>query len=310
MNEALFEREYHTLVRLKHPRIIEVYDYGLTEHGPYYTMELLDGSDLQQLAPLPYREACRHLRDVASSLALLHAHRLRASRRQPAQRALDRGRSRQADRLRRAGHASASAAEIVGHAAVHGARGVAPLAARPAHRSVCARRDRLLGADRAPCVPRAQGARAAERRGSTCRLRPRRLRPRIPHALDALIMSLLSLDPLARPASAAAVIDQLTAIAALEPEEHEQAAESYLSSGQAGRPREERAWLQQRVAARARRPRHRGPHRRRLRHRQDAACCTRSASKLSCAGADRLRADAQASPAAVRRGRWRWPCSC
>ena len=26
--EALLEREYRTLVRLKHPRIIEVYDYG------------------------------------------------------------------------------------------------------------------------------------------------------------------------------------------------------------------------------------------------------------------------------------------
>src|SRR5687768_4625750 len=74
--EALFEREYHALVRLRHPRIIEVYDYGFGEAGPYYTMELLDGNDLQQLAPLPYREACRHLRDVASSLALIHAHRL------------------------------------------------------------------------------------------------------------------------------------------------------------------------------------------------------------------------------------------
>src|SRR5262249_2552198 len=74
--EALFEREYHTLVRLKHPRIIEVYDYGLTDAGPYYTMELLDGQDLQQLAPLPYKDVCRHLRDVASSLALIHAHRL------------------------------------------------------------------------------------------------------------------------------------------------------------------------------------------------------------------------------------------
>src|SRR2546430_1875623 len=36
--EALFEREYHTLVRLRHPRIIEVYDYGVMETGPYYTM--------------------------------------------------------------------------------------------------------------------------------------------------------------------------------------------------------------------------------------------------------------------------------
>src|SRR5690349_10625301 len=76
MFEALFEREYHTLVRLKHPRIIEVLDYGFAESGPYYTMELLEGKDLQQLAPLPYAEVCRHLRDIASSLALIHAHRL------------------------------------------------------------------------------------------------------------------------------------------------------------------------------------------------------------------------------------------
>src|SRR6476469_5137107 len=52
--EALFEREYRTLARLKHPRIIEVYDYGLDEAGPYYTMELLDGRDLIELAPLPH----------------------------------------------------------------------------------------------------------------------------------------------------------------------------------------------------------------------------------------------------------------
>src|SRR5262249_33059501 len=40
---ALFQREYHTLVLLKHPRIVEVYDYGIDAAGPYYTMELLDG---------------------------------------------------------------------------------------------------------------------------------------------------------------------------------------------------------------------------------------------------------------------------
>src|SRR5262245_28300987 len=38
--EALFEREYHTLARLQHQRILEVYDYGVTDTGPYYTMEL------------------------------------------------------------------------------------------------------------------------------------------------------------------------------------------------------------------------------------------------------------------------------
>ena len=38
---VLFEREYCVLVSLKHPRIIEVYEYGLDDEGPFYTMELL-----------------------------------------------------------------------------------------------------------------------------------------------------------------------------------------------------------------------------------------------------------------------------
>ena len=70
---ALFEREFYVLSSLRHPRIIEVYDYGVDAEGPYYTMELLDGSDLRDLSPLPAGEACVYLRDVASSLALLHA---------------------------------------------------------------------------------------------------------------------------------------------------------------------------------------------------------------------------------------------
>src|SRR5262245_14008401 len=71
-----FMREYHALSELRHPRIIEVYDYGVDRGTPYYTMELLDGSDLNELSPVPWPEACRYLRDVASSLALLHARRL------------------------------------------------------------------------------------------------------------------------------------------------------------------------------------------------------------------------------------------
>jgi hypothetical protein len=70
---ALFQREFDTLARLKHPNIVEVYDYGFDEHGPYYAMELLSGDDLAKVAPLPYRDACRVLRDVASALALVHA---------------------------------------------------------------------------------------------------------------------------------------------------------------------------------------------------------------------------------------------
>src|SRR6185312_11425318 len=58
---ALFEREYCVLSSLRHPRIIEVYEYALDAEGPFYTMELLEGSDLRELAPLPPLAACGYL---------------------------------------------------------------------------------------------------------------------------------------------------------------------------------------------------------------------------------------------------------
>src|SRR5215471_7184337 len=72
----LFEREFHTLAQLVHPRIVEVYDYALDDAGPFYTMELLDGGDLQQLVPIDWRRACSIARDVCSALSLLHSRRL------------------------------------------------------------------------------------------------------------------------------------------------------------------------------------------------------------------------------------------
>ncbi|HET6336364.1 MAG TPA: protein kinase, partial [Polyangiales bacterium] len=53
-----FEREFQTLEQLAHPHIVQVYDYGIDSEGPFYTMELVAGGDLQQLAPLPWRDAC------------------------------------------------------------------------------------------------------------------------------------------------------------------------------------------------------------------------------------------------------------
>ena len=73
---AHFEREYHTLCQLAHPRIIEVYDYGFAGDEPYYMMELLDGEDLSERGQMAWKEACPVLCDVASSLAILHSRRL------------------------------------------------------------------------------------------------------------------------------------------------------------------------------------------------------------------------------------------
>ncbi len=73
---AAFEREYQVLASLDHPRIVRVFEYGVDHEGPYYTMEFVRGQDLRKDVPRPWREVCSLLRDVASSLALLHARRL------------------------------------------------------------------------------------------------------------------------------------------------------------------------------------------------------------------------------------------
>src|SRR5262245_17994748 len=48
----LFHQEFRTLVQLSHPQIVRVHDYGVDAHGPYYAMELLEGSSLHDLSPL------------------------------------------------------------------------------------------------------------------------------------------------------------------------------------------------------------------------------------------------------------------
>ena len=73
---ALFEREYRTLASLEHQRIIRVHDYGSDGTAPFYTMDLIQGRELHELAPVPFADACRYLRDIATSIALLHARRL------------------------------------------------------------------------------------------------------------------------------------------------------------------------------------------------------------------------------------------
>jgi hypothetical protein len=73
---SLFELEYHTLAGLKHPNIVQVYDYGTDEHGPYYLMELLEGEDLSARGRLSWQEAAGYVCQIASALSVLHARRL------------------------------------------------------------------------------------------------------------------------------------------------------------------------------------------------------------------------------------------
>ncbi len=71
-----FEREYHALKELSHPRVVEVYEFGHDGGTAFYTMEWLGGGDLNTLAPLPVSRVCALLADVCSVLSLLHSRGL------------------------------------------------------------------------------------------------------------------------------------------------------------------------------------------------------------------------------------------
>ncbi len=73
---TLFELEYHTLASLRHPNIVEVHDYGTDEAGPYYVMELLEGTDLGRKGPLPWREVATYAIEIARALSVIHARKL------------------------------------------------------------------------------------------------------------------------------------------------------------------------------------------------------------------------------------------
>ncbi|MCP4600632.1 MAG: protein kinase [Proteobacteria bacterium] len=233
----LFQREYHTLAQLQHPRIIEVYDYGVDENGPFYTMELLDGSDLLKLAPLSYEDVCKYLIDVASSLALLHTRRL-----------LHRDISPGNVRCTSEGHCKlldfgtmatfGVSGEIVGKAPYlcpETLQGM-PLDHRSDLYMLGALAYRILTGKHAYPARRIEDLIDKWR---TVPKRPSTINSTIPPKLSDLVMSLLNHDPLARPASAAEVIERLRVIAGLPPEEETQMAQSYLlSSAMVGRKNE------------------------------------------------------------------------
>jgi hypothetical protein len=226
-----FEREYQVLATLDHPRIIRVFDYGVDEQGPYYTMELLSGHDMLDGAPLPFRDACLQLRDVATSLALLHARRLIHRDLSPGNVRMTRdGRCKLLDfgALSAfgmsdvvAGTPSGVPPEAFGRAPLDhrtdlysfGALAYWMLTGR--HAYPARRLDELPALWRTPPPP------------------PSSIVSGIPRELDALVMRLLDADPLARPASAAEVIARLSSIGALPTEgstETRRLAHSFLAN--------------------------------------------------------------------------------
>ncbi len=210
---AFLQREYYTLKQLAHPRIIRVYDYGISDEGSYYTMELLDGRDLRALAPLAQQHACALLRDVASSFSIIHSRRLVYRDLNPRNvRCTSDGRAKLLDfgTLTPMGVPR----QIVGTPAFTPPEAIfgQPLDQRSDLYSLGVLAYWLLSG-RMPYEAR----RFRELRDHW-RTKPPPLAslvPSIPEALDALVTSLLSHNPAGRPQQAAEVIDRLTTIGGL-----------------------------------------------------------------------------------------------
>jgi hypothetical protein len=194
-------------------------------------MELLSGRDMREAAPLPYRDACLLLRDLATSLALLHARRL-----------IHRDLSPGNVRLTADGHcklldfgtltAFGTADVVVGTppGVPPEAFGHAPLDQRADLYSLGALAYWMLTGRHAYPARRLEDL---PDRWGVAAPPPSAGAPEVPKELDALVQQLLSADPRARPASAAEVIARLTAIGELPAEgttETRRLALSFLSN--------------------------------------------------------------------------------
>jgi hypothetical protein len=225
---SLFEREFRTLAHLSHPRIIEVYDFGIDDEGPFYTMELLDGGDLRDRTPLGWRDACRIAYDVCSSLALLHSRRL-----------LHRDVTPRNVRCTREGEAKlidfgAMVPMGAGSVVVGTPRFLAPEVLYRSH--LDARTDLFsLGATLYYTLTGQFPYSAHDLTSAPTAWRDKPRPPsayvaEIPPSLDVLILSMLGVDPASRPRTAFEVMHRLAAIAGLEFREPPLVPRSYLAT--------------------------------------------------------------------------------
>ncbi len=224
------EREFYALSQLRHPRVIEVYDYGVSDGLPHYTMELLQGSDLRALAPLPWRRVCELIYDVASSLALLHSRRFVHRDVTPANIRTTRGGSAKlidfgamtvmGQSTQSFGTPAYVAPEVQACGVLDASTDVFSLGATLYFT--------LTG--RAPFA-----AVELAKMPSAWEVPPQPLSvfvPDIPAGLEALVLAMLDLEPAHRPSNAFEVMQRLAAIAGLPMSESASVSQGYLSAPQ------------------------------------------------------------------------------
>lgn len=71
-----FRREARSVAALRHPNIIQIYDYGISEHGPYIVMEFARGQSLRQLlrsGAMNIEMAVGLMEQICSAIASAHS---------------------------------------------------------------------------------------------------------------------------------------------------------------------------------------------------------------------------------------------
>jgi hypothetical protein len=225
---ALFEREFYTLAQLSHPGVVEVYDFGNDSGGSYYTMQLVDGGDLSERAPWPYLKACALVAQVCSSLSLLHSRRLVHRDISPRNvRCTDEGTAKLIDfgamapmgpNAQIVGTPSFIAPEVLHQLSLDGRTDLFSLGATLYYA--------ITG--RAPFPARKFADLRELWRIEP--LPPSQLVAALPPALDALVLSLLRIDPAQRPRTAFEVMQRLCAIAGIECAEPDDISQAYLAT--------------------------------------------------------------------------------
>lgn len=71
-----FRQEFRLGASLRHPHLVQVLDYGVDEAGPFFTMELVDGPQLEVGEPMPPKKAAEILAQVLLALDFIHARGL------------------------------------------------------------------------------------------------------------------------------------------------------------------------------------------------------------------------------------------
>ncbi|HKQ72443.1 MAG TPA: protein kinase [Blastocatellia bacterium] len=74
-----FRREARSAASLRHPNIIQIYDYGISDYGPYIVMEMSRGKSLRQLlsqGALPIDLTVNLTAQICSALAAAHSSKI------------------------------------------------------------------------------------------------------------------------------------------------------------------------------------------------------------------------------------------